>query len=65
MDENYLEAHFNLAFSYDAIGNYKKSLLHYSKVIEINPEYIWRYLSTRINVISLDPNFCGDETLIS
>ena len=43
MDENYLEAHFNLAFSYDAIGNYKKSLLHYSKVIEINPEYMRAY----------------------
>ena len=43
MDKNYLEAHFNLAFSYDALGNYKKSLLHYSKVIEINPEYMRAY----------------------
>jgi tetratricopeptide (TPR) repeat protein len=43
MDENYLEAHFNLAFSYDAIGDYEKSLYHYSKVIEINTDYMRAY----------------------
>ena len=43
MDDNYLEAHFNLAYSYDALGNYKKSLFHYSRVIEINPQYMRVY----------------------
>ena len=43
MDDNYLEAHFNLAYSYDALGNSKKSLYHYMRVIEINPKYMRAY----------------------
>jgi len=38
-DSNYLEAHFNLAFSYQNSLNYDKALYHYLKVIEINPDY--------------------------
>jgi len=38
-DPNYLEAHFNLAFSYQNIQNFDSSLYHFLRVIEINPDY--------------------------
>ncbi len=40
---DYLEAHFNLAFAYQNMGNYDKSLEHYIKVIELNPDYLKAY----------------------
>lgn len=43
IDENYLEAHFNLAFSYEAKKNFEKALYHYSRVIEIKPDYMQVY----------------------
>lgn len=42
-DSNYLEAHFNLAFSYQNSNNYDKSLYHFIRVIEINPDYAKAY----------------------
>jgi tetratricopeptide (TPR) repeat protein len=50
MDEEYMEAHFNLAYSYDVKGNYKKAMYHYSRVIEINPEYMKAYESFNVVV---------------
>ncbi|HRP58699.1 MAG TPA: tetratricopeptide repeat protein [Vicingus sp.] len=38
-DPDYLEAHFNLAFSYQNSLNFEKAFYHYLKVIEINPDY--------------------------
>lgn len=38
-DPYYLEAHFNLAFSYQNSLNFEKAFYHYLKVIEINPDY--------------------------
>ncbi|MBL4593859.1 MAG: DUF1736 domain-containing protein [Flavobacteriales bacterium] len=45
MNENYLEAHINLATAYNVKGNFNKSLYHYSRVIEINPDYMSAYQS--------------------
>jgi tetratricopeptide (TPR) repeat protein len=38
-DPNYLEAHFNLAYSYAAISDFDNSLNHFIKVLEIDPNY--------------------------
>ncbi len=43
MDPEYFEAHLNLANSYSVKGNSEKALEHYSRVIEINPNYMQGY----------------------
>lgn len=43
MDSNYLEAHFNLAYAYQSTQNFEKSLQHYVRVLEINPDYSKAY----------------------
>ena len=45
MDRNYLEAHYNLAYSYEALGKHRKALRHYARVIEINTNYTNAYNS--------------------
>ena len=40
----YLEAHFNLAFSYDALNDYNSALYHYLEVIKINSNYENAYI---------------------
>lgn len=39
-DSNYVEAYFNLAFSFNAIGNYDASLANIKKIIQIKPDYL-------------------------
>ncbi|TXB64201.1 tetratricopeptide repeat protein [Vicingus serpentipes] len=39
-NSNYVEAYFNLAFSYNAIGNYDASITNIKKIIEIKPDYL-------------------------
>jgi tetratricopeptide (TPR) repeat protein len=42
-DSNYVEAHFNTAFSYSSIGNYDKTIFHLKRIIEIDPNYLRAY----------------------
>jgi len=43
MDRNYLEAEFNLAFAYTGKGDVDMAMLHYVRVMEINPDYMKVY----------------------
>ena len=43
LDSNYLEVHFNLAYAYRAKGQVDKSMSHFIRVIEINPDYTLVY----------------------
>jgi tetratricopeptide (TPR) repeat protein len=42
-DSNYVEAHFNTAFSYNSLGNYDKTIFHIKRIIEIDPSYLRAY----------------------
>ena len=42
-DSNYVEAHFNCAFSYHALGSFDQSLQHIQKIIEVEPGYLKAY----------------------
>jgi tetratricopeptide (TPR) repeat protein len=42
-DSNYVEAHFNTAFSYNSLGNYDNTIFHIKRIIEIDPNYLRAY----------------------
>lgn len=43
MDDDYLEAHFNLAYAYNAKGKVEQAMPHFVRVMEINPDYMQVY----------------------
>lgn len=45
LDSNYVEAYFNLASSYDALGNYKEAEKFYLKTISLDPYFLGTYFS--------------------
>lgn len=61
-DSNYVEAHYNAAFSYNAIGNFEKSLNHIKKVVEINPDYLKIY--DLLNRILIENNKIADGLIM-
>jgi len=45
---NYLEAQFNLGYSYDALDDYENALQHYLEVLKLNPEYNNAYIKLEL-----------------
>jgi len=42
-DPDYVEAHFNSAFSYNALGKFDEAIKHIKKIIEVDPDYLKNY----------------------
>lgn len=43
LDSNYVEAHFNSAYSHHTLGNYDETIEHIKRIIEIKPDYLQIY----------------------